>query len=135
MAALMTAVAEDGISVVFSSHVVAELDRVSDYLVLLTAGQVQVAGEIDELLGTHRLYTGPTAQADQIAADLPVVRDRRAEAQAHLLVRTAGPRSDPPASWEAHQVGLEELVLAYLRQPGASALPGPRELTGRGTRR
>ena len=132
MAALMTAVAEDGISVLFSSHVIAELERVCDYLVVLTGGRVQVAGEVDDLLDTHRLCTGPAAQADLIAADLPVVRDRRAQAQAHLLVRTRGRSGNPPAGWEAHQVGLEELVLAYLRDPGASALPGPRELTAKG---
>jgi ABC-2 type transport system ATP-binding protein len=135
MAALMTAVAEDGISVVFSSHVVAELERVCDYLVVLTGGQVQVAGDVETLLDTHRLYTGPATQAEQLAADLPVVRDRRAEAQAHLLVRTTGRPADPPPGWEAHHVGLEELVLAYLREPSASALPGPRELTGKGVGR
>ena len=49
---------------------------------------------------------------------------RRGEAQAHLLVRAG--RDDPvPAGWEAHPVGLEELALAYLREPGAAALPGP----------
>jgi ABC-2 type transport system ATP-binding protein len=132
MAALMAAVAEDGISVIFSSHVVAELERVCDYLVVLSSGQVQVAGEVDDLLASHQLYTGPAAQADRIAAALPVVRDRRAEAQAHLLVRTSGRRAEAPTGWEAHQVGLEEMVLAYLRAPGASALPGPRELTGKG---
>ncbi|WP_370366726.1 ABC transporter ATP-binding protein [Catenulispora sp. GP43] len=134
LAALMAAVAEDGISIVFSSHVVTELERVCDYLVVLASGRVQVAGEVDDLLASHQLYTGPAAQAERIAAALPVVRDRRAEAQAHLLVRTGGQRSEPPAGWEAHHVGLEELVLAYLRDPGASALPGPRELTGRGVR-
>ena len=133
MASLMAAVAEDGISVLFSSHVVSELERIADYLVLLTDGRVQVAGEVDDLLGSHRLYTGPAAQADRLAAELPVVRDRRAEAQAHLLVRTTGPHADPPEGWEAHEVGLEELVLAYLRKPGASAFPEPRELTGKGT--
>ena len=135
MAALMAAVAEDGISVVFSSHVVAELERVCDYLVVLTSGQVQVAGEVETLPDTHRLYTGPAAHAERLAGELPVVRDRRAEALAHLLVRTAGRPTDPPAGWEAHHVGLEELVLAYLREPAASALPGPRELTGRGVGR
>lgn len=134
MAALMAAVAEDGISVIFSSHVVAELERVCDYLVVLASGRVQVAGEVDDLLTSHQLYTGPAAQADRIAATLPVVRDRRAEAQAHLLVRTSGRRAEVPTGWEAHQVGLEEMVLAYLRDPGASALPGPRELTGKGSR-
>jgi hypothetical protein len=34
--------------------------------------------------------------------------------------------ADPvPPGWEAHPVGLEELALAYLREPGAAALPGP----------
>ena len=133
MASLMAAVAEDGISVVFSSHVVSELERVADYLVVLTSGRVQVAGDVEDLLSTHRLYTGPAARADQLVADLPVVRDQRAEAQAHLLVRTTEPHTDPPAGWEAHPVGLEEMVLAYLRKPTASAHPGPRELTGKGT--
>jgi len=134
MAALMTAVAEDGISVIFSSHVVSELERVCDYLVVLASGRVQVAGEVDDLLTSHQLYTGPAAQADRLAAALPVVRDRRAGAQAHLLVRTGGRRAEVPTGWEAHEVGLEEMVLAYLRDPGASALPGPRELTGKGAR-
>nr|WTB29369.1 ABC transporter ATP-binding protein [Streptomyces sp. NBC_00830] len=133
MAALMTAVAEDGLSVVFSSHVVVELERVCDYLVVLTGGQVQVSGAVDDLLDSHQVYAGPAAEADRIAAELPVVRDRRAQAQAHLLIRTDGRRGNPPAGWEAHSVGLEELVLAYLREPGASALPGPRQLTGKGT--
>ena len=132
MASLMAAVAEDGITVLFSSHVIAELERVADYLVLLSEGRVQVAGEVDTLLATHRLYTGPTSEADELAARLPVVRDRRAETQSHLLVRTSGPHTQAPAGWEAHQVGLEEMVLAYLRKPTASAFPGPLELTGRG---
>ncbi|NUP39352.1 MAG: ABC transporter ATP-binding protein [Streptomyces sp.] len=132
MASLMAAVAEDGISVVFSSHVVSELERVADYLVVLTGGRVQVAGEVEDLLDAHRLYTGPAVQADVLAARLPVVRELRAEAQAHLLVRTTGPHTEAPAGWEAHRVGLEEMVLAYLRKPAASAFPDPRELTGTG---
>jgi ABC-2 type transport system ATP-binding protein len=84
---------------------------------------VQVAGEIADLLASHRLLTGPAAEADRYA-ERPVVYLRRAGAQAHLLVRaTIG---DPvPPGWEAHPVGLEELALAYLRDPGAAALPGP----------
>jgi ABC-2 type transport system ATP-binding protein len=132
MAALMAAVAEDGITVLYSSHVVSELERVSDYLIVLAGGQVQIAGEVEDALNTHWLYTGPVAQADRISADLPVVRDRRAEAQAYLLVRTAGPHAEPPAGWEANRVGLEELVLAYLRKPRTTEMPSARELTGKG---
>jgi ABC-2 type transport system ATP-binding protein len=55
-----------------------------------------------------------------------VVYARRAGTVAHVLVRTGGAAGPAPSGWEAHPVGLEELVLAYLREPGAAALPGPR---------
>ena len=131
MATVMAAVAEKGageagggMSVVLSSHVLAELERVADYLILVSGGRVQVAGEVDDLLSTHRILTGPAADAGR-QAGLAVVHERRAGAQAHLLVRTGGLADPVPAGWEAHPVGLEELVLAYLREPGAAALPGP----------
>ncbi|MFE6500181.1 ATP-binding cassette domain-containing protein [Kitasatospora sp. NPDC057738] len=126
MAVLLTAVAEDGMSVVFSSHAVNELEQSCDYLVVLGAGRVQVAGEVDDLLAGHRMLTGPTAEADRVAGQLPVVRDRRAGAQSHLLVRTGGVDAPVSGSWHQQRVGLTELVLAYLREPAASALPGPR---------
>jgi ABC-2 type transport system ATP-binding protein len=123
MASVMTAMAADGVSVVLSSHVLAELERVADYLILLSRGRVQVAGEVDDLLASHLVLTGPAAEADRYA-ERPVVHVRRGEAQAHLLVRASV--NDPvPPGWEAHPVGLEELVLAYLREPDAAALPGP----------
>ena len=129
MAALMAAVVDEGLSVVFSSHVVAELERVCDYLVVLTAGQVQVAGAVDDLLTGHRMLVGPADEATLVAGRLPVVRKRLAGRQAHLLARTnGGSPSVLPQGWEAQTVGLEELVLGYLREPSARALPGPAPL-------
>jgi ABC-2 type transport system ATP-binding protein len=131
MATVMAAVAGKGegevgggMSVVLSSHVLAELERVADYLILVSGGRVQVAGEVDDLLSTHRMLTGPAADAGR-HEELRVVHQRRGEAQAHLLVRTSGPADPVPPGWEAHPVSLEELVLCYLREPGAAALPGP----------
>ncbi len=123
MATVLTAAADDGVSVLLSSHVLAELERVADYLILLSQGQVQMAGEVDGLLASHRMLTGPTAEADTYA-DRPVVHVRRGQAQTHLLVRATADDPVPPG-WEAHPVGLEELAMAYLREPGAAALPGP----------
>ena len=123
MATVLSAAAEDGVSVVLSSHVLAELERVADHLILLSRGRVQVAGAVDDLLARHRVLTGPTAEADRYAQG-PVVHLRRGGAQAHLLVR-AGADDPVPPGWEAHPVGLEELALAYLREPDAGALPGP----------
>ena len=123
MATVLAAMADDGVSVVLSSHVLAELERVADYLILLSRGRVQMAGEVDDLLVGHRVLTGPAAEAGNFA-ERPVVHVSRAEAQAHLLIRAAADDPVPPG-WEAHPVSLEELVLAYLRQPGAAAFPGP----------
>ncbi len=125
MATVMTAIADDGVSVVLSSHVLAELERVADYLVLMSGGSVQVAGEVDDLLACHRVLTGPAAESGDDTRRLNVVYARRGEAQAHLLVRTNGMTDPVPRGWEAHPVSLEELTLAYMRDPGAAALPGP----------
>jgi ABC-2 type transport system ATP-binding protein len=125
MATVMTAVADDGVSVLLSSHVLAELERVADYLILMSRGTVQVAGDVDDLLACHRVLTGPAAEAGRHAEQLSVVHARHGAAQAHLLVRTSGAADPVPPGWEAHPVSLEELTLAYLREPGAAALPGP----------
>jgi ABC-2 type transport system ATP-binding protein len=125
MATVMTAVADDGVSVVLSSHVLAELERVADHLILISHGGVQVAGEVEGLLAGHRVLTGPAAEADRYGQQNCVVNARRGGAQAHLLVRNSAAATPVPPGWEAHPVSLEELTLAYLREPAAGALPGP----------
>jgi ABC-2 type transport system ATP-binding protein len=122
MATVMTAMAADGVSVLLSSHVLSELERVTDHLILLSRGRVQLAGEVDDLLASHRLLTGPAAEVDRYAGRT-VVHAGRAEAQAHLLVQATADDPVPPG-WTARAANLEELALAYLREPGAVALPG-----------
>jgi ABC-2 type transport system ATP-binding protein len=121
MATVMAAVADDGVSILLSSHVLAELERVADYLVLLSRGHVQVVGEVDDMLAHHLVLTGPTVEAGRYTERLNVVHARLGAAQAHLLVRTAGTTDPVPPGWEAHPVSLEELTLAYLREPMAAA--------------
>jgi ABC-2 type transport system ATP-binding protein len=123
MATVLTAATADGVSVVLSSHVLADLERVAGYLILLSRGRVQVAGEVEDLLATHRVLTGPAAEAGSYAGR-PVVHAGRAGAQAHLLVRATADDPVPPG-WEGRPVGLEELALAYLREPGAAAPAAP----------
>jgi ABC-2 type transport system ATP-binding protein len=121
MATVLAAAAEDGMSVLLSSHVLSELERVADYLILLSNGRVQLAGEVDDLLAGHRMLTGPAHQAHTVV-QRSVVHARRAAAQAHLLVRATAEDPIPPG-WEAHPVGLEELALAYLREGGVHREP------------
>jgi ABC-2 type transport system ATP-binding protein len=120
LAAVMTAMADDGVSVLLSSHQVAELERVADFLIVLARAQLQVAGEVDDLLAGHRVLSGPTAEADNYARRLTVVQTRRGDAQTHLLVRTGETTAPVTPGWESHQPSLEEVVMAYLRNPGVS---------------
>ena len=128
MATVMTAAAEDGVSVVLSSHVLAELERVADYLVLVSHGNIQVAGEVEDLLAAHRMLIGPASESDRYAQQRNVVHASRAASQVLLLVRCDSTANPVPPGWEERAVTLEELTLAYLRESGAAALarPGPR---------
>ena len=87
---LMTCVAEDGLSVVFSSHVIAELERVASYLVVLSAGRIQVAATVDSLLDTHLALTGPADGVDGLYDQVEIVTAQRAGRQALVLARTGG---------------------------------------------
>ena len=121
MATVVTAMADDGVSVVLSSHVLAELERVADYLVLLTAGEVRVDGAIDDLLARHRVVTGPREQRGD--PRWLIVEARETQAQRSLLVRTDAPAVPEPPGWEGRPVGVEELALAYLREAPGVARP------------
>jgi ABC-2 type transport system ATP-binding protein len=116
---LMTCVAQDGLSVLFSSHVVSELEQVATYLVVLSAGQVQVAAPVDDLLDTHRALIGPADAADSLSGQVPVVTMSLAGRQAHAIART----TDAPPGWSSRPVTMEEIVLAYLREPRARVVP------------
>lgn len=109
---LMEAVADSGLTVILSSHILADLERVCDHIVILANGRTQLAGPIDDVVAGHRLLTGPRAEADVIARRHEVVSEQHTARQTSLLVRANGHVYD--AAWELHEVDLEEIVLAYL---------------------
>jgi ABC-2 type transport system ATP-binding protein len=115
---LMEVVVDHGVSVVLSSHLVADLERVCDYLVVLVSSRVQVAGEVDELLGSHHRLTGPRHDVDSLPRDQFVIEESHTDRQSTLLVRHEGPILDP--SWTVEDLDLEDLVLAYMGQAAAS---------------
>ena len=114
---LMEVVVEQGVSVVLSSHLVADLERVCDYLVVLVSSRVQVAGEVDELLSSHHRLIGPRHDAEALPRDMHVIDESHTDRQSTLLVRHEGPVLDP--SWTVEDLDLEDLVLAYMEQAGS----------------
>jgi len=122
---LMEAVAEQDLSVVLSSHLIADLERVCDYLIVLVGSRVRVAGPVEELLATHHLLTGPRRDPATLPDGQRVISASHTDVQSTLLVRTSSPVLDP--AWTVSEVGLEDMVLAYMRQaagPGRRRTPG-----------
>jgi ABC-2 type transport system ATP-binding protein len=126
LATLTTAVADAAgdLTVLLSSHVIADVERVCDHMVLVTASRVQLCGDIDELLAGHKLLVGPRKDTAALERTHMVVQATRTERQSTLLVRLGGPVLDP--AYEVSDVSLEDLVLGYL---GADAAPGHAHLT------
>ena len=116
---LMQTVAEDEVSVVLSSHLMADLERVCDYLVVLVASRVQLAGPVDELLASHRRLIGPRRDPATMPGNQTVIESSHTDRQSTFMVQTEDPVLDP--SWTVEDVGLEDLVLAYMGQAAAIA--------------
>ncbi len=116
---LMEVVAAQGVSVVLSSHLVADLERVCDFLVVLVDSHVRVTGEVDELLGRHRRISGPRRDPGSLPPNQQVIEESHTDRQSMFLVRTDEPVLDP--SWTVKPVTLEDLVLAYMSQARGEA--------------
>ncbi|MGZ4397387.1 MAG: ATP-binding cassette domain-containing protein [Gaiellaceae bacterium] len=116
--AVMEAVSETRITVVLSSHIVTELERVCDHLVTLVESRTLLAGPIEEILASHRVLIGPRSDTASVERTHSVIRESHTQRQTTLLVRSHGHVYD--SRWEQHEVDLEEIVLAYLGyRPGA----------------
>jgi hypothetical protein len=103
---------------VLSSHLISDLERACDYLIVLVDSRVRVAGPVDDLLATHHLLSGPRRDPASLPDGLEVISASHTDVQTTLLARTSGPVFDP--AWTVSELGLEDLVLAYMKLTGGS---------------
>jgi ABC-2 type transport system ATP-binding protein len=118
---LMAHTAEHRTGVILSSHLVSDLERVCDHLIVLTASRVRVAGDVDELMGTHYRLTGARRDAADLPAGVEVIEHSATGRQSTFVVRSLVPIDDPSLTVE--QLTLEDLVLAYLSRTSATHRP------------
>jgi ABC-2 type transport system ATP-binding protein len=121
LATLSEAVADGGLSVVISSHLLHDLERVCDHVILLSASRVLLCEGIEEILSTHRVLVGPRRELHQVEPGLSVVRAVQTQRQTRLLVRTDGPVLNP--AWEVSEVGLEDVILGYMESEPHADVP------------
>jgi ABC-2 type transport system ATP-binding protein len=114
--------AEDGVTVLFSSHVIAELERICDYLIVLRAGRIQLAGDIDELRAAHRVVTGPLDWHQR--SGLHVISATTTAGRTVGLMRRDPEARIGPGLDEAEPT-FDELALAYLAAPQPRLAPVP----------
>jgi ABC-2 type transport system ATP-binding protein len=117
---LMETVAEHSVSIILSSHLVADVERVCDYLVILVSSKVQLSGEVEDLLSTHHRLIGPRDAVSDLSDNHVVIESRHTDRQSTLLVRSDGPIIDP--TWTVEAATLEDIVLAYMGQGKRSSL-------------
>jgi ABC-2 type transport system ATP-binding protein len=123
LAALAEAAVGGELTIVLSSHLIADIERICDHLILLADSRVQLCGDIDALLAEHRVLVGPRKDTTAIARAHTIVREDSTARQTTLLVRLNGPVIDP--AWAVEETNLEEMVLGYMTQGGAGAGTGP----------
>jgi ABC-2 type transport system ATP-binding protein len=117
---LMQATTSDRLTVLLSSHILSDLERVCDYLIILSAARVQLAGDIGEIVAAHRRLIGPRQNVAAVASVHQVIEERHTDRQTMLVVRVNGQVFDP--AWKVQDISLEDIVLAYLGQSqGAGA--------------
>jgi ABC-2 type transport system ATP-binding protein len=112
---LMESVAEHDLTVVLSSHLIGDIERVCNRLVVLAASRVQLMGDVHDLLATHRLLVGPRNDGLPVPSNIDVIDESATDRQRTLVVRTSADATFD-ARWTANELTLEDIVLAYLGQ-------------------
>ncbi len=118
---LMESVADNDTSVVLSSHLISDLERVCDYLIVLVSSRVRLAGEVDQITAAHHRIVCTRRDPDTLPAGLEVVSAEHTDRQSTFIVRTDAPL--PAGDWAAESLSMEDLVLTYMEAAAATARP------------
>lgn len=120
LSSLSQAVADGGLTVVMSSHLLADLERVSDHVIVLAAGKTQLCDDIETVLKGHKILVGPRSDLKELGDGISVIHQTQTAKQTTLLVRVDGKKKLPPG-WHQHEPNIEEIILAYMGQKEGGA--------------
>ncbi|GAB4003346.1 ABC transporter ATP-binding protein [Glycomyces albus] len=122
---LMEFVAEIDVSVILSSHLISDVERVCDHLIVLAESRLQVAGDIDDITGDHYRIVGPRGGLDDLPPEAVTIAEEHTERQTTLIVHNTG--GTPLEIPGAEPLGLEDIVLTYLHRAQGITTPALQE--------
>ena len=106
--------ADGSLTVLMSSHLIGDLERICDHLIILAAGKTQLCTNMEDLLARHKVLVGPHQEMKMVNSAYTVIQETHTPRQTTLLVRLTGPEFHD-AHWQMHEPSLEEITLAYMR--------------------
>ena len=117
---LTEAAEEQHLTVLLSSHIIADLEQSCDYLIILCSGRVQLAGDITAIRRSHVFLTGPRAESEAVIRAHTILAQHSRGDETSLLIRTTGTEPHPGPAWQQRNATMEDIVLAYLEQPATT---------------
>lgn len=125
---ILDAVAEGGGAVVYASHLVHDVERVADRVVVLDEGRIALEGTVESLKGRIRRARAVFESGAPVDATLPGIVDAIADGRLLTVVADAPDgaleaslRGIGAMSVEVETLPLEEILVAVLRRGGKEA--------------
>jgi ABC-2 type transport system ATP-binding protein len=109
---LLDEAASVGQTVLLSSHQIADLEKVCDYLIILSSSRLLVSEDIEQLTATHQWLTCLNEDADRASLSGRVLEIHRNGRTSRLLVKVDHSINEP--GWQVANASLEDIVLGYL---------------------
>jgi ABC-2 type transport system ATP-binding protein len=98
---------EEGHSILISSHILSDLEKLCDYIAFLHKGRLLFCEEKDRLLEGCGVFVGTTEQADSLLPEAVIAR----EASGYGGVRALVKRDMAPAGFQLDKPTVEDIIL------------------------
>ena len=124
LSAIIRSVADEGRTVIFSSHLLDEVQRVADWVMLLDHGRVALSAPLHEILHSHKRLVLRFAAPQQTRPDLPGMLSSQGEGHEWTILcnggleelRVAAARAGAEVL-EEETPSLDEIFLARAKTP------------------
>ena len=103
---------EEDHSILISSHILSDLEKLCDYIAFLHQGRLLFCDEKDRLLETYGVFAGTAEQLESLREEAIVGRE---ETHGYGGVRALVRRDEVPAGLELERASVEDIILFMVK--------------------